>query len=195
MKPPLILLFIFLPVFCVAQDLTSLFSLNINYLITGLKNSGGGIGLNYEHTLYKYFSVKGGFGHMTFKTSLDDVYCTSVDISLFLSVYPFGEGLNKLYFGVGNGADFMNYFGKGAVPETGKDTIIYLTPYIGYKLFCFKYIIFDFNIGYRINIVSSNNYYNVHEYLTSGIQFNVGVNILLSKIVKTALAKKAARSL
>ncbi|MDR2491496.1 MAG: hypothetical protein LBD20_08870 [Spirochaetaceae bacterium] len=157
-----------------------------------MQNSGGGIGANYEHTLFRYFSIKGGLGHMTFKTSLDDVYCTSVDVSLFLNVYPFGEGLSKLYFGIGNGADFMNYFGSGALPETGKDVVIFLTPHIGYKLYCFKYIIFDLNIGHRINIISSNNYYNVYEYLKPGIQFNLGINILLSKIVKAVLSKKAA---
>lgn len=186
MKLPVIVLCMVLPVVCAAEeaDFKSIFSLNVNYLMTGLKNSGGGIGVNYEQALYKYFSVKGGFGHMTFKTSLDAVWCTSVDVALFLSVYPFGGGLDKLYFGIGNGADFMNYFGGGILPETGKDTIIFLTPYIGYKLFCFRYVVFDLNIGYRINIVSSNNYYNVYEYLKPGVQFNLGINLLLSKIVK-----------
>ena len=191
----LIALVLFMPALCMAKErpLESLFSLNINYLITGLKNSGGGIGVQYERAFYNYFSFTGGFGHMLFKTSLDDVYCASVNLALFLNVYPFGEGLNKLYLGIGNGADFMNYFGGGAVPEDGTDTVIHLTPHIGYKLFCFTYLLVDFNIAYRINIISSNNYYNVKAYLNPGIQFNVGVNILLSKMLKTALSNEAAR--
>lgn len=159
-----------------------LFSLNIKYLITGLKNSGGGIGVHYERLFFQYVSLKGGLGHMVFKTSLDGVGCTSINLSLFLHVYPFGEGLNKWYFGLGNGTDFMSYFGSAPLPETGKDTVIYLTPCTGYKLFCFKYIICDFNIGYRFNIANSNNYYTIKEYLNPGVQFNVSVNILLSKI-------------
>lgn len=167
------------------NNLKSIFSFDFNYLLTGLTNNGVGLGVKYEHAINNYFSVKGGFGHITFKTGIDDVYCTSIHLSLSLHGYLFGKGLNKLYFGIGAGADFMNYFGEGIVPETGKDTILNVTPNIGYKLFAFKYLLFDFNVGYKINVLSSNNYYNIQDYINLGIQFNIGTSILLSEIIKT----------
>jgi hypothetical protein len=70
---------------------------------------------------------------MTFLTGIEDVYCTSVNISLFVNYYPFGNGLDKLYIGLGGGCDFMNYFGGGEIPSNAEDTLIFITPRIGWK--------------------------------------------------------------
>lgn len=169
---------------CAAQNTTRLdqiISLDIDYLVTGLTNQGWGLGIKYEKSIFNYFSIKGGFGHMTFKTGLGNMYCTSVNLSLFIHFYPFGNGLDKLYFGIGNGCDFMNYFGDSEkMPEKSEDTIIFITPNIGYKWYLLKYIMLDFNIGYKIDIVSSNNYADIKKYIGLGFQFNAGFKLLLN---------------
>jgi hypothetical protein len=179
-----ILIIIFLAPVCFAQTDTEtidhLFSLDINYLITGLRNQGGGLGVKYEQSIADYFSVKGGFGHMLFKTGIDDVYCASVDISLFVNYYPFGNDLDKFYVGIGNGCDFMNYFGDGTLPEDQGDTIIFLTPIAGYK-FNLKPLTIDVNAGYKFIIVNSNNYADIEYYVNKGLQLGLGFNFHLKK--------------
>jgi hypothetical protein len=113
------------------NNINHLLSLDLAYSVTGLLNQGWGIGLSFEEKIFRFLSVKGTLGHMTFLTGIDEVYCTSVNISLFVNYYPLGNGLDKLYIGLGNGCDFMNYFGRGEVPSNAKDTLIFITPRIG----------------------------------------------------------------
>jgi hypothetical protein len=174
---------------CFAQTNTErLISLDLNYLITGLLNQGGGIGVNYEQGIANYFSVKGGFGHMLFKTGIEDVYCASVNLSVFINYYPFGRDLDKVYIGIGNGCDFMNYFGDGILPKEGGDVLISFTPITGYK-FNFKPLTIDVNIGYKFVINDSTNYSDIEYYVNKGIQLGLGFNFHLKEL-KTVLKKE-----
>jgi hypothetical protein len=119
------IVFLLLAPLCGAQEketVDQIFSLDIlSYSLTGILNQGWGIGLSYEKKIADRFSVKGSFGHMTFLTGMKDMYCASVHIAAFLNCYPLSSGFDKLYVGLGNGCDFMQYFGDGDLPNPVKD--------------------------------------------------------------------------
>lgn len=131
----------------------SIFSLETSYTLNGLKNNGWGLGISYEHLLTDFWSIKGGFSHMTVWPHDYDVIITTVGISLNSYLYPFNKKLNWLYLGFGISTDFMNYI--GSAEEKSDDTIINIFPQIGWKQNIKNYVLLDFFYGYKINI--SNN--------------------------------------
>ena len=170
---------------CYAQaEIKGLFSLDLSYSITGLLNQGWGMGVSYERRIFDYLSLKGTFGHMTFLTGIEDMYCTSVSLSLFANYYPFGDGLDKLYISIGNGCDFINYFGKGELPANAEDTLIYLTPGIGWKFNLLKFLMIDVSTGYKFIVSDTENYKEIKNYLDAGVQFSFRVKILLNRLKK-----------
>jgi hypothetical protein len=170
---------------CHAQAVSdNLFSLDLSYSLTGLKNHGWGIGLNFEKKFLDNLSAKANFGHMTFLTGIEDVYNTSVSISLFTNYYPFSNGLDKLYIGVGNGCDFMNYFGDGELPHTTKDTLIHITPQVGWKFQIFNFLMIDLSSGYKFLIMDTQNYRDIKDYVNAGLNFGINIMILLNGIRK-----------
>ena len=170
---------------CRAQDNINDFCyLDLSYSLTGLMNHGWGIGLSYERKLFDYISVKGNFGHMTFLTGIKDVYNTSVSISAFINYYPFGQGLDKLYISAGNGCDFMNYFGRGELPPEAKDTLIHVTPQIGWKFNVLKFLIIDLSAGYKLVVSNTKNYRDIKNYINSGLRFGLDFQILFGGIKK-----------
>ncbi|MDR1868062.1 MAG: hypothetical protein LBQ77_07340 [Treponema sp.] len=153
--------------------INQLFTLDIGYFIAGTRNQGGGLGLKYEHKVFDWFSLKIGFGWTAFKTNTEDVYCTALTTAVFFNYYPFNEGLNKLYIGIGSGCDFLNYFGDGVTPEKSTDTTAFLIPMIGYKYYISKWM-FDVNFGYKI-ILTNYYQYNLEDFInTTSIQIGVG---------------------
>jgi hypothetical protein len=170
---------------CYAQTgRDNLFSLDLSYLLTSFKNQGWGIGLNYEKRLFGYLSVMGNFGHMTFLTGIEDVYCTSVHFSVFANYYPLGNGLDKLYIGVGNGCDFMNYFGDGELPCTTGDTLIHITPKIGWKFNILEFFMIDIPTGYKFLVASTQNYNAIENYVNVGLCFGISFKILFNSLKK-----------
>jgi len=163
-------------------DVDKLFTLDFSYSLTSLLNQGWGIGLNYEKKLFDFLSIKGNLGHMTFLTGIDDVYSTSVSISLFFNYYPLSSGLDKLYVSAGNGCDFMNYFGKGDLPPTTKDTLIHITPKLGWKFIILQYLMIDVSTGYKFIILNSQNYSDIKDYVNPGFRFDIGLTILFKKM-------------
>jgi hypothetical protein len=166
------------------ESIDHLFSFDAAYSITGLLNQGWGIGVSYEEKLLNCLSVKGTIGHMTFLTGIEDVYCASVNISLFINYYLFRNGLDKLYTGLGSGCDFMNYFGKGELPANAEDAIISLTPRIGWKFIISKHFMMDISSGYKFIVVDAYNYHEIKSYTNAGFQFGIGLKIFLNKTGK-----------
>jgi hypothetical protein len=121
---------------------------------------------------------------MTFLTGIEDVYCTSVNISLSFNYYPFRNGLDKLYIGLGSGGDFMHYFGKGKAPANAEDILISLTPRMGWKFSILKYFMMDISTGYKFIIVDVDNYQEIKTYTAVGFQFGFGFKIFLDKAGK-----------
>jgi hypothetical protein len=167
----------------VRKDIDHIFSLDLGYALTGLTNSGWGLGVSYEQKMLDFLSIKGGFGHMTFLTSHEDVYCTSVSISLSANYYPLRDGLDKLYVGLGSNGDFMNYFGSGDVPDNPEDIIISLTSVLGWKFRVFQYLMIDLHSGYKLIIQNAENYRGIEGYidrkLFAGIEFGINFKIVL----------------
>jgi len=162
----------------------NLFSLDLSYSLTSLLNHGWGIGLNYEKKLFDFLSVKGNVGHMTFLTGIEDVYSTSVSMSVFFNYYPLSNGLDELYIGAGNGCDFMNYFGKGDLPPTTKDTLIHITPQLGWKFNVLPFLMIDVSTGYKFIILNSQNYNEINNYVNPGFRFGLNFLIFFNKIKK-----------
>ena len=158
------------------------FSLDLSYSLTSILNHGLGIGINYERSLLDYLSIKGNFGHMTLTTSIDDVYSTSVHISLYVNYYPLGGGLDKLYISAGGGCDFMNYFGKGNLPPTTQDILIHITPQLGWKFNVLRFLIIDVSVGYKYLIYETQNYEDIRDFVNSGFNFGLGFKILFNQI-------------
>ncbi|MHB9291768.1 hypothetical protein Holit_00851 [Hollandina sp. SP2] len=174
--------FFIAPPLCRADtDIDHLLSLDLAYSLTGFMNQGWGLGLSYEEKIWSCLSVKGTLGHMTFLTGIEDVYCTSVNVSLFVNYYPFRNGLDKLYIGLGNGCDFMNYFGGGKVPPDAEDVLIFLTPRIGWKLNIKKYLMIDLCAGYKFVVVDAHNYHDIKCYTNTGPQFGLGFKLFFKK--------------
>lgn len=90
-----------------------IFSFDLGYLGTGLKNNGWGLGVSYEAALLSRLAVKGGFSHMTMMPKDSGMTVTTVGIQLEALCYPFGRGLDWLYVGAGCGTDFLMYKGDG----------------------------------------------------------------------------------
>ena len=175
-------MFLFSSPLCHAQtDNDNLFSLDLSYSLSSFLNQGWGLGLNYEKKLFDFLSVKGNVGHMTFLTGIEDVYSTSVSMSVFFNYYPLSNGIDKLYIGVGNGCDFMNYFGKGYLPPDG-DTLIHITPQLGWKFNLLPFLMIDVSIGYKFIIASTQNYNEIKNYVNPGFRFGQNFSIFLNKI-------------
>jgi len=142
-------------IFAQTDELKYIFSLDTNFTMTALKNYGFGIGINYEHKLTDFLSIRPGFGHMV---CFSDITTVTVGIQLFLYYYPLSNGLDKLYVGLGNGCDFLMY-----INDTPQDTVISLTPLLGWKFF----------------LVKTENYDKVDRYLNKDFQWGLGFKLFM----------------
>ena len=156
------------------------FYLDLSYSLTGFQNHGWGIGLTYERKLLDHFSGEGNLGHMTFLTDIENVYSTSVSLSLFANYYPLSRNLDKLYIGAGNGCDFMHYFGKGKLPPSAKDIIIHITPRIGWKFHIFSFLMIDLSAGYKFIVSNTQNHREIKNYVNPGFRFGFDFMIFLN---------------
>jgi len=167
----------------------TIFTLETGYLLSGIKNNGWGLGFSIEQQIINFLSVKGTFSHLTFVTSTENVYCATVGLSLFANLYPFGNGLDKLYFSGGCSTDFLNYFGSGNVPDIPKDTVTSLIPIIGWKQNFPKFDIkslqirclIDFYTGWQFIIQDSHNLPNDLNYTSHGWFFELKIKISIEK--------------
>jgi hypothetical protein len=155
------------------NELKYIFSLDTSFTITALKNLGYGIGVNYEHKLTDFLSIKPGLGHMV---CFDELTVVTVDILLFINYYPLSNGLDKLYIGLGSGCDFIMY------PSTNNisgDTTVSITPILGWKWKALHYLVIEPFIGWRSYLMMTNNYENVKKYLNEGFQWGINFKIFL----------------
>jgi hypothetical protein len=103
-----------------------------------------------------------------------DPMVLSVNLRLFSYYYPLSDGLDKLYVGVGSGADFIMY------PENDdmeSDTTVSITPVLGWKWRALKWLMFDASIGWKFYLVETNNYENIRNYFDDGFQWGLGFKI------------------
>ena len=134
--------------------------------MTALKNYGWGIGVNYEHKLTEFLSIKPGLGHMT---CLSDIIVTTVNLKFLSHYYPLSNGLDKLYVGVGAGCDFIMY--NTAISQ---DDNISLIATIGWKWKVLPYLMIDPSIGWKYSVRQTDNHKDAGKYLNNGFQWGIG---------------------
>jgi hypothetical protein len=155
------------------NELKYIFSLDSDYTMTALKNYGFGIGINYEHKLTDFLSIKPGFGLMV---CFSDITVKIFDLQLFINYYPFSDGLDKVYIGLGSRCDFFIYSKKYDIP---KDAAISIIPILGWKWKVFKYLMIDPFIGWKFYITKTNNYEKINTNLDGGFQWGINFKIFL----------------
>lgn len=158
----------------------SIFSFDLGYLGTGLKNNGWGFGLSYERSIFDYLAVKGNFSHMTMFAKNIETRVTTVGIRLEALFYPFGSGLDKLYLGFGGGTDFLMYIDKES--EDSKDTIITVYPEIGWKQNFLNYVMVDVFFGYRILVNEPSLFSWQADLVDSGVEYGIRIKFNLKEI-------------
>ena len=154
-----------------SDELAYIISLDSNFTATALKNYGYGIGINYEHKLTDFLSVKPGMGHMV---CFSDITTVTVGLKLFLYYYPLSSGLDKLYVGLGNSCDFIMY--SNDIPE---DTAISLIPIIGWKWKILPFLMIEPFTGWNFFVMKTNNYENIDRYLNQGFQWGLNVKVFV----------------
>lgn len=158
----------------------NIFSFELAYLRNALKNNGWGIGLSFEQSLFQFFSVKGRFSHVTMFPKDLDFNITTVGIGAEILFYPFGNGLDKLYFGFGNETDFYMYLSSS--PENSKDTIITIYPKIGWKQNFFNLVFLDLFVSYNFFLSEVPTLSSNINLLERGINYGAKFKFNLSEI-------------
>lgn len=174
----------------------SIFSFDLGYLGTGLKNNGWGFGISYEHSIFDYSAIKGNFSHMTMFAKNIETRVTTVGIRLEALFYPFGSGLDKLYLGFGGGTDFLMYIDKES--EDSKDTIITVYPEIGWKQNFMNYVMVDVFFGYRILMNEPLLFSWQADLVDSGVEYGVRIKFNLKEIwsfVKTIFRRNGQNAM
>jgi hypothetical protein len=155
------------------NELKYLFSLDTGLTVTALRNLGFGAGVNYEHKLTDFLSIKPGLGHMV---CFADLTVVTVDIQLFINYYPLSGGLDKLYIGLGSGCDFIMYPGSDNISN---DTAISIVPILGWKWKAFKHLMIEPFVGWKSYLMLTNNYENNRNYLNEGFQWGINFKVFL----------------
>ncbi len=158
----------------------NIFSFELAYLRTALKNNGWGIGLSFEQSLFHFFSLKGRFSHVTMFPQDLDFNITTVGIGAEVLFYPFGNGLDKLYFGLGNETDFFMYLSNSL--ENSKDTTILIYPKIGWKQNFFNLVFLDLFLSYNIFLTDVPTLNSNINLLERGIQYGAKFKFNLPEI-------------
>lgn len=162
----------------------NIFSFDLGYLRTALKNNGWGIGLSYEQSLFYFFSIKGLFSHVTIFPQNLDFNLTTVGIGAELMFYPFGNGLDKLYLGFGNETDFFMYLLDSTENsnQDAKDTIIMIYPKIGWKQNFFNLVFLDVFLSYNFFLTEVPTFGTDINLLERGINYGAKFKFNLSEI-------------
>lgn len=158
------------------EEIDQIFSFDLGYTLLGFKNNGIGLGCSFEKKIIDHLSIRGNFGHMTFPIDNDKNYCTTVNIAADVYYYLLSKDLNMLYLGIGNGTDFLNYFGHSISSDNKDDEIIYISSRIGWKWYVVKHVLIDISAGY--NIVIDKSRYNI-PLNRNGLQNNIMLKIFL----------------
>jgi hypothetical protein len=153
------------------NELKYIFSLDTSYTVIALQYSGFGLGINYEHKLTDFLSMRLGYGQMVCSSNVTIV---TIDQQLFLNYYPLNDGLDKLYISLGHGGNLFIYPNRD---DLSVDASLSMTLILGWKWKILKYLMIDPFIGWNYNILLTNNYENFNSYLNNGFQFGIKLKI------------------
>lgn len=160
----------------------SFFSFDLSYI--GLNFKGGfGLGFYDELKVWRYNSVRLGFANYYLFPQTDDIdVVIGVRPTVDLLTYPFGNGMDKLYFGFGCGTDFLSMAGQNIEEELKHNTVISLFSMLGWKQYFSSYLMADFFVGYRF-IINQNDVYEPYlDYVKHGVEYGVKFKLNIKKI-------------
>ncbi len=179
MKLKVILLLLILPyaLFCAPDSRKQIFSLDLDYALTGVLNRGWGLGVYYDREIIPSLTAKGGFGHMTFLDRHGDFTCTTVSVTLALNYYPFGPAFEGIYGGITNGADFVEYLDDNEFDT--EDTVISFIPHLGWKIRINDTFMVDLYTGYKFSPFTGISRRDRNEFLNMGMQYKAGLKVFL----------------
>ncbi|MEE1059247.1 MAG: hypothetical protein U0K92_07685 [Treponema sp.] len=166
-----------------------IFSVDTSFLLSGLDKFGWGIDVTYEREIFKWFAVKGGFGHATSWYFDDDLILTSVSVSGDLLYYPFARGLDWLYLGAQCKTGFFMYNGDNFNKENNQDVVISVSPIIGWKQTFMKSIMVDAFVGYRFVLNPGTQNPLIEDHLKNSIEYGVRFKVDLIKLFKYSVEK------
>lgn len=153
-----------------------IFSLDLGYLGTGLKNNGYGIGLNYEIAILDFLAVRPGFSHMMLFPSDSDIICTTVGINFDLLFYPFFKGLEGPYVAGRIATEFAMFPNSDTMRN---ESAIMATPFLGWKFSVREFVFFDISLGYRF-LLNKSQFSNKEVANHYGNKFKYGIKIKLN---------------
>jgi hypothetical protein len=158
------------------NELKYILSLDTGFTMTALRNCGLGLGMNYEHKLTDFLSIKPGIGSMICFSDMtfSNMTVITVGITLFMYYYPLSDGLDKLYVGIGNSTDFLMY--QNDIPQ---DTVISIIPVLGWKWKALPYLMVEPFIGWKFYINKTDNYKNFDKYANGGFQWGLSLKLFL----------------
>jgi hypothetical protein len=158
------------------NELKYILALDTGFTITALRNKGFGLGINYEHKLTDFLSVKPGMGAMICFSDLtfSNMAVITVGVTLFLNYYPLSDGLDKLYVGLGGSCDFLMY--QNDIPQ---DTVISIVPVLGWKWKVLPYLMIEPFIGWKFYIDKTENYEDFDKYANGGFQWGLSLKLFL----------------
>jgi len=160
---------------CITRD----FSFDIIYMLMGVRNKGWGLGIKYERQIYRNFSITGGFAHSTLYTGENDVWCTTVDVQLTASYYPFASDLRGYFITAGSCTDFLNYFGNVPDDKDNGTSLISALALTGWRFVLSKQTAFDIYTGWKHIFKEGYTFGNRNSYISSGLQAGVSFKKIL----------------
>lgn len=156
---------------------TSVLSFDLGYILLGLSNNGVGFGMNYERLFVNHFSFRMMAGTMIFQTQEKDIYSATFTTSGFINYYPLSPTLDRLYIGLGQTIDYLNYFGNTTLPDPPTDVLISIGPTIGWKQNVLNLVMFDFYANYNFLLLNTQRLRNVENYIRSGFRMGIKFKI------------------
>ena len=161
----------------------TIFSIDLGYLGTGLKNNGWGFGMTVEIQLLDFFSIRPGFSHMTMWPSGKDLVITTVGLRSDLLFYPFNCGLDKLYLGGILRTEFVMYSGDDRPEAREQETVISIAPVIGWKQNFFDFVMIDIFVSYQFIQNEADLSAQVVELYDKRFEYGVKFKLNIGKIV------------
>jgi hypothetical protein len=160
--------------FAESIELKYIWSVDTGFTMIALQNSGLGIGVNYEHKVTDFLSIKPGLGFMVI---FSDTTIVAFDSQLLLNFYPLSNGLDKLYIGFGSGCDYFMYPAKNDTPE---DIAVSIIVIAGWKWRVLQYLMIEPFVGWKFYTEITTNYESVNKYVKGGFQWGISIKVFFS---------------
>ncbi len=125
------------------------FSMGLKYAGKGLKVQGVGLSVAVEQQVSNFLSVKINANPSLTYAIGTGVAIFSYDAKFDAYLYPFFNGMDKLYLGASGGINWYNYFGSGIKDDHTFDLVYSIAPIVGWRQNIYGFLEFDVFGGWR----------------------------------------------